>query len=371
MTPHIFNGKLAIQQRVLPDYRKPFFDALASACTYGLSVYAGKARPNESIVMPDHLDVARYTPAKNVHLFGGPTYLCWQTNIIRWLEDWQPDALIMEANPRYLNTPGAIQWMHQRGLPVIGWGLGAPSITGLFSSQRTRCRANLITAFDAMIAYSQKGAEEYIRLGIPENKVFVARNAAAPRPTHPMPDRPSNFKGKPIVLFVGRLQARKRVDFLLNACAALPQDLQPHLIIAGDGPERFNLETLAGSIYPQAKFTGDLRGKELENLFIAADLFVLPGTGGLAVQQAMSYGLPIIVARGDGTQNDLVRADNGWRIPNDDIPSLVTALKNAVSNPSRLRQMGQVSYRIVSEEINIEAMVDAFLQALASVYKGK
>jgi glycosyltransferase involved in cell wall biosynthesis len=371
MAPHIFNGKLAIQQRVLPDYRKPFFDALASACTHGLSVYAGKARPNESIVMPDHLDTAQYTPAKNFHLFEGPFYLCWQTDILRWLDDWQPDALIMEANPRYLNTPRAIQWMHQRDLPVIGWGLGAPPITGFLSSQRKRSRANLITKFDAMIAYSQNGAEEYIRLGIPENKVFVARNAVSPRPTHLMPDRPLNFAGKPIVLFVGRLQARKRVDFLLNACAALPQNLQPRLVIAGDGPERLNLETLAGSIYPQAEFTGDLRGKELEDLFISADLFVLPGTGGLAIQQAMSYGLPIIVARGDGTQNDLVRVDNGWRIPNDDIPSLVAALKNAVSDPARLRQMGQVSYRIVSEEINIEAMVDIFLQALASVYKGK
>ena len=41
--------------------------------------------------------------------------------------------------------------------------------------------------------------------------------------------------------------------------------------------------------------------------FAGADLFVLPGTGGLAVQEAMSYALPVIVAKGDGTQEDLVR----------------------------------------------------------------
>jgi hypothetical protein len=45
-----FNGKLGLVQRVLPMYRAPFFDALASACTGGLDVFAGEPRPDESIV---------------------------------------------------------------------------------------------------------------------------------------------------------------------------------------------------------------------------------------------------------------------------------------------------------------------------------
>jgi glycosyltransferase involved in cell wall biosynthesis len=104
----------------------------------------------------------------------------------------------------------------------------------------------------------------------------------------------------------------------------------------------------------------------LNPYFAAADLFVLPGTGGLAVQQAMSHGLPVIVAKGDGTQDDLVRAENGWQIPPEDYGALVGIMREALADVSRLRKMGAESFRIVSQEINLEKMVEAFVGALNS-----
>jgi glycosyltransferase involved in cell wall biosynthesis len=78
----------------------------------------------------------------------------------------------------------------------------------------------------------------------------------------------------------------------------------------------------------------------------------------------MSYGLPVIVAQGDGTQDDLVREENGWQIPPNDFEALVLTIKDALSNVARLRKMGKESYRIVAEEINIEKMVETFVIAL-------
>ena len=78
----------------------------------------------------------------------------------------------------------------------------------------------------------------------------------------------------------------------------------------------------------------------------------------------MSYGLPVIVAQGDGTQDDLVRKENGWQIPPDDFDALSFAIKDALSDVARLRKMGEESYRIVKEEINIEKMVETFVTAL-------
>ncbi len=77
----------------------------------------------------------------------------------------------------------------------------------------------------------------------------------------------------------------------------------------------------------------------------------------------MSYGLPVIVAEGDGTQDDLVRRANGWLIPPDDFDALVTTMKDALASAARLRKMGEESYRIVKEEINIEKMVETFVKA--------
>jgi glycosyltransferase involved in cell wall biosynthesis len=195
----------------------------------------------------------------------------------------------------------------------------------------------------------------------------VASNAITPAPAHPLPERPAQFQGRARLLFVGRLQERKRLDHLLLACAALPPELQPEVRIVGDGPARPGLESLAQQIYPAAQFRGAHFGSELEADFTWADIFVLPGTGGLAVQQAMAYGLPVIVAQGDGTQDDLVRPENGWQVPPDDLDALINALKAALADPPHLRRMGAESYRIVSKEINLEKMVSVFVKALNSM----
>lgn len=367
MTP-LIPLRLGLQQRVLPSYRVPFFDALARTCAGGLGLFAGQPRPGEMIDTGANLQAAQRFEAGNRHILRGALYLCWQTNLIQWLEEWQPDVLVVEANPRYLNTPRAVRWMHRRRRPVIGWGLGAPRNTGLLADFRSSVRRRFLAQFDAMIAYSRQGAEEYLQAGIPPIRIFTAPNAVMPHPERPAPHRPVLFPGgQASLLFVGRLQARKRVDLLLKACAALPDGQRPHLTIIGDGPARSDWESLAGRIYPEAQFLGAIHGAALEPFYQAADLFVLPGTGGLAVQQAMSYALPVIVAQGDGTQSDLVRPDNGWQVSPGSAADLTACLADALADPARLRSMGSESYRIVSEEINLEKMVEAFSFAIKSV----
>jgi glycosyltransferase involved in cell wall biosynthesis len=360
-----FPGRLGLVQRVVPSYRAPFFDALSAACAGGLSLFAGQPLPVESISVAQKLNLAQLVPAQNLHIFNPQhsLYFCYQRGLTAWLEAWNPAALILEANFRYLSSPAALRWMHKRNRPVIGWGLGAPLSRGLLSG----LRSDFLKQFDALVAYSGKGAEEYARLGFPSNRIFVAPNAVAAKPTDPMPARADRFDPQPVVLFVGRLQTRKRIPSLLKACAELPEQLKPRLVIVGEGPQRKNLESLATAIYPGAEFPGALHGPELAPYFRAADLFVLPGTGGLAVQEAMTYGLPVIVAQGDGTQDDLVRPQNGWQIQPDDDFALLFALQEALSDARRLRKMGAESYRIVSDEINLEKMVGVFLEALEAV----
>ena len=370
-----FPGRLALQQRVLPSYRASFFDSLAEVCEGGLSIFAGEVHPDESIPTTDHLQVARYFQSRNLHFFNAQSryYFLWQKGFVKWLENWNPDVLIVEANPRYLSTSRAIRWMHKQQKPVIGWGLGAPPIEsqsspiGRFNARwRIRSRKSFISQLDALVAYSHRGASEYLSLTEPHQQVFVALNAVATRPSGQPPKRSPEFDERPKVLFVGRIQPRKRIDNLLRACASLPESLQPLLWIVGEGPERAELQQLADEIYPSAEFPGRKHGPELEEYFLRADLFVLPGTGGLAVQEAMAYGLPVIVAEGDGTQEDLVKSGNGWLIPANNEPELRKTLQEALIDPTRLRKMGKNSIKIVQEEINIEQMVKVFVEVLNS-----
>jgi len=369
-----FPGRLGIQQRVLPAYRMEFFDLLAESCKGGLSVFAGDAQPHESIPTSDELKVANYVKSSNYHFrdVQSAYYFLWQGELVNWLEKWNPDVLIIEANPRYMSTNRGVQWMQARGKPVIGWGLGAPPIESpksfggrLSVGVRRYLRERLHKKIDVFIAYSHKGAREYQEVTGNYKPVYVASNAVSRRPIGPPLERPLQFQGEPVLLFVGRIQERKRIDNLLRACSALPEHMQPLLWIVGDGPNKESLELLAKKVYPKTDFMGRKSGAKLAELFQKADLFVLPGTGGLAVQEAMSYALPVIVAEGDGTQRDLVKAENGWLIPSNDEQSLRKTLKVALSDVAQLRQMGKRSYQIVQNEVNIEQMVNTFLKAIS------
>ncbi len=360
--------RIGVMQRVLPSYRVPLFDALANEFSGNVGVFAGEPRKNEALVGGVLPTTAKIWKGGNHHFFIGPLYLCWQSGLLEWLSDLQPHVLIMEANPRYLNSPAAMRWMREKNGKLIGWGLGSPISRGGLSMLRMSIRRRFIQKFDALITYSAQGAREYEALGFPGNRIFTAPNAVAPKPVLPMPERPPAFRGsKPVVVFVGRLQKRKKVDTLIRACAALPPDAQPLLWIIGDGPQRTVLENLANEIYLQTRFYGAQHGTQLAKHLRLADLFVMPGTGGLAVQEAMSFGLPVIVGIADGTQADLVRGENGWLLVDDSIQALTDTLASALSDISTLRKKGSASYRIVSQEINLEKMVAIFSKAIEKV----
>ncbi|HUF38893.1 MAG TPA: glycosyltransferase [Anaerolineales bacterium] len=364
-----YPGRLAIQQRVLPSYRVAFFDELARRCRGGLALFSGSPLEAETIPSGAVPQIAAHVTGRNMHLFhpGHPLYLCRQPQLMDWLKRIDPEVLIVEANPRYWTTFGAIAWMQTRRRPVLGWGLGVEKSNGFRTGLREAARARLLKALDGIIAYSSRGAEEYRATGFfPQDRIFTGYNAVAPSPGYP-PAAPGSRPGKLIVLFAGRLQSRKRVNVLLSVCAALPENLQPLIRIVGDGPARDGLERQAADLSIQIEFMGHLEGEALAAAFRGADLFVLPGTGGLAVQEAMSYGLPVIVAEGDGTQEDLVRPENGWLVPALDNHALRTALEAALSDPSGLGRKGAESRRITVEEINIERMADRFVEAVLAV----
>lgn len=376
-----FSGAVGIMQRVLPVYRAPFFAKLDLRCQDGLEVLAGEPQPSEGIRVQESPYPAWRTHAKNLN-FGdierSAWYVCWQTGIHRWLQKLNPDVLIVNVNPRLLSNWPAIRYMAKRGKPVIGWGLGELPRTGLSSVQRLRRQLAMyqVHACDGIIAYSSKAAQDYLEMGVRPERVFTAYNAVDTTASlllrQQLYREPTSILSRkaeladqdiPIILTVGRLLPQKRIDVLIRACASLGSACQ--LVVVGDGPERAALEDLAAAIFPSTKFLGYQTGIELGRTFLAANLFVLPGTGGLAVQEAMSYGKPVLVADADGTERDLVMpGKNGYLVEPGNVQQLQDLLKSLIADRNCLEKMGQASLEVVEQKINLDRMVDAFIDAL-------
>jgi len=371
-----FAGKIGIQQRVLPVYRKPFFDALAKRCE-GLSVFTGVPRSNEGIAVSGGLDEATLVHARNVNMFGGPLYMCWQRGATSWLDTWAPDVLIVSADPRMLSNGSIIRWARRNDVPVLGWGLGAmKGISGPTARLREILRNRLFRSFDGAIAYGNKAARDYVDAGVPAERVFVAPNAVLSPP--PDADNLSsdnatitNWRAeqgltKPTLITVGRLIPEKRIDLLLEVCRSLGDACD--LIIAGDGPERERLEQLTAQVFPRARFLGHVVGDDLGVAFAASDIFVLPGAGGLAVHEAMGHGKPVIVAEADGTEEDLVEPGvNGFLVPPGDAGALREAIRTYLDDPEAARSAGGESRKLATGKLSIEGMADAFIGAVRNV----
>ena len=359
-----FAGRLGITQRVLPSYRAPFFEKLAAHCAGGLAVFAGQPRPGEAIHSASELQSAQWQRARNRHWLGGPLYICWQSGLREWLEEWQPEALIIEANPRYLSSRIAIEWMRARRRPLIGWGLGTGRGGGLVSQVTQPWRRRFLSQFDALIAYSREGMQSFEALGLAATKLYHAPNAVVDLPSPPPQERSNEV---PQLLFVGRLQARKGLDRLIRASQALQTELAHELHIVGAGPEKTSLEAIAGGERQEIRFSGPLFGAELEAAFRLADLFVLPGTGGLAIQQAMSFALPVIAGEGDGTQRDLLDESNGWQLATHSQAELEHTLRQALTDGEDLKERGQASFEKAKQQFNLTRMTDVFVQVINEV----
>jgi glycosyltransferase involved in cell wall biosynthesis len=120
-----------------------------------------------------------------------------------------------------------------------------------------------------------------------------------------------------VALFCAKLQQWKGPVDLLEAFARanVPNS---YLVLAGDGPERRNLERSATElgIVDRVRFLGFLNQSLLPSAYCAADVFVLPSSFepfGLVVNEAMLCGLPVVVSDRVGAKFDLVRPDeNGY-----------------------------------------------------------
>ncbi|CKW70078.1 glycosyltransferase [Mycobacterium tuberculosis] len=174
------------------------------------------------------------------------------------------------------------------------------------------------------------------------------------------------------ILFVGRLVEEKRVDLLLKAFKPVSERYpDARLTIVGSGPQRPELEKqLSGlQLNSVVRFAGAIYDPvELGKEFLRNSIFVLPGLGGLSINEAMFYGLAIVCSRGDGTERHLVRSDhNGVFFHEGDEKHLAGVLMNLLDDTDRLRQMGERSKEIIRCEVNINTVIAEYIRAFQYV----
>jgi len=158
----------------------------------------------------------------------------------------------------------------------------------------------------------------------------------------------------PILLYAAKLFRRKRPDDLLRAAEILQRaGLKFHTVLVGSGEMEGELKALVEKYQiERVRFVGFVNQASLPATYAASDIFVLPSDNepwGLAVNEAMCAGLPIVLSEEIGCASDLVRhGENGHLFDAGDVEGLATALAPLIEDAELRRAMGEVSRSIIS-----------------------
>jgi glycosyltransferase involved in cell wall biosynthesis len=158
----------------------------------------------------------------------------------------------------------------------------------------------------------------------------------------------------PVFLYVGRVDQRKGIHFLLKASTILQkQGYRAYtLLIVGDGPQREELEVFSKNhgIEDCVKWLGWVSYESLGTYFRNADIFVFPSqedTWGMVVLEAMAFSKPILCSKWAGAADMIVEGKNGYIFDPHHPEELAGIMRRFIDNPELSILMGQKSQELI------------------------
>jgi glycosyltransferase involved in cell wall biosynthesis len=233
-------------------------------------------------------------------------------------------------------------------------------------------KRNLKNAFLHFMTEPEK--EQYSEAGFPCRGIFIIPNAF--EPGEKMPIVRGDFRRRagiaqdsPLILFLGRLDRIKGLDTLLPAFAdVLRERPEAVLVLAGPDDEGYkkNVQELVSKFQLGEKviFAGMLTGEGKAAAFLDADVFAAPSYSenfGMAIAEAMHFGLPVVVAEGVGIASYIERAKAGIVIKKNE-EELTAAILKLLNEPDLRKKMGEAGKELVREEFSSERVAEEFIK---------
>lgn len=181
-------------------------------------------------------------------------------------------------------------------------------------------------------------------------------------------DRVPGSAGRPVALFLSRVDPKKGLDLLLAAFArARRQRPDLMLVIAGVGEPSFEQGVrrdatrlgLGDSVY----WAGFLSGKEKLAVLADADIFVLPSYSenfGVAVVEAIAAGLPVVISDRVGIYREVAAARAGLVVPCEQ-EAVAEAVLQLTLDAGLRDELGTHGRELARSQFSLEAMTDGLI----------
>lgn len=207
--------------------------------------------------------------------------------------------------------------------------------------------------------------------GVAAESIVVIPNAVR------LPEPKSGYRlSSPVRLAaLGRLHEKKGFGVLIDAVGRLvAQGIDCHCTIAGEGPERRDLETRIAQADLQGRIILPGWTDRVAEFLSPSDIFVLPSFQEdfpLAVLDAMASGTPIVASAIDGPKDFLVDGKTALLVPPNDSHALANALARLVNDDSLRGSLGRAARAEAEEKYSFDAIGRRLATALENVLAGR
>ncbi len=193
---------------------------------------------------------------------------------------------------------------------------------------------------DGFFCYGIRSKEYVASYGVDERKIFYRCQAAALPHDYDVEavrryyrERAPGVNSAPRFLYVGRLSVEKGLYDLLEAFVQVRNklpDARLDLVGSGDIEQEVKQRFQSAGLDSAVAFLGTKTTEEIGLLLMRSDALVLPSHSepwGLVVNEALSYGCPVVVSDICGCVPELVlHGKTGYSYPSGDIPALTEAM---------------------------------------------
>ena len=220
-----------------------------------------------------------------------------------------------------------------------------------------------------MIGNSQAVVDFYRELGVPDEKLVVIRNgidlleAPSQEARTALRQELGIAESSKVLGFVGRLAPQKRLKDLLWSFELVgSHDLDVHFVIAGDGPQRSELEQFAKQIRVADRVTFTGHRDDAASILALCDIFWLASDfegQSNSLMEAMAAARPVIVSDIAPNQELVSHEETGLVVPVTDRAEFAKAAVRLLADEELAKQLGSAARDRMASEFSIRQMVES------------
>jgi len=355
--------KILFFTNIFPHYRFAIWKKLIGSNKFVLDIYFSPTNPL-NIPAPDLKNLFDDQEKSKLHFLKNYWFnkkiLIWQSEVLRLTAFSKFDYIMLLGEMYIISSWIACLVAKMRGKKIYMWSHG---LYGNESIIKKHIRLNFLKLADSIFLYENRAKKLLVKNGFDESTLDVVYNSldfdTHQKHYHNLKKEDNTrvkklFKDEsvPIILFIGRITEKKKIDILIGAINKLNQTkISYNLLIVGEGD---NLEFYKGSNQKSIdsgwlNFYGkSYDTEETGKLIYTSDLCVSPGNIGLTAIHSLSYGTPVASHSNYNNQMPEVEAvidgENGFLFEENDIADLASKInlwfsKNGKINRDEIRKI--------------------------------